>query len=390
MPLSTPLTYLYNFQVIHCTFLYDAIRDLIQSFAEVDVEVVLLILQHAGFYLRSDDPAALKDIVLLVQDRALSALNQVEVGGTDNESRIRYMISAISDLKNNKKSRKDTQQIDKITRYRKFLGRMKSAAQHQQQHSTDTCLRVTLQDIRDIPTAGRWWRVGYAWKGNQFLGHEKDDDNENAEHGTNSSSKHELSHSKELPEKPGRKNEEEDQLLKLATKLRMNTDVRRSIFCVLMGSADCDDAFEKLMKLGLKGQQDREVIRVLIECCGQEKTYNPFYAVVAVRLCEFQRNSKFTFQKTYWDMFKLFHEMKARKAANLAKLYVHLVKARMLSVNMLKVVDVTDLPEAGIIFLTIFFTTLFDSCDAEQVRKFLRARHSLNSSFRCVIATAHS
>lgn len=42
------------------------------------------------------------------------------------------------------------------------------------------------------------------------------------------------------------------ELLKLATGLRMSTDVRRAIFCVIMGSEDYLDAFNRLLGLPLK------------------------------------------------------------------------------------------------------------------------------------------
>ena len=32
----------------------------------------------------------------------------------------------------------------------------------------------------------------------------------------------------------------------------MNTDARRAAFCAVMGSEDCVDAFERLLRLGLK------------------------------------------------------------------------------------------------------------------------------------------
>jgi hypothetical protein len=38
----------------------------------------------------------------------------------------------------------------------------------------------------------------------------------------------------------------------LAAKQRMNTDVRRSIFSVIVTSADYEDAFERLMSLNLR------------------------------------------------------------------------------------------------------------------------------------------
>lgn len=42
-------------------------------------------------------------------------------------------------------------------------------------------------------------------------------------------------------------------------------------------------------RLGLKDQQEREIVHVLVDCCLQEKTYNPFYAFLAGRLCDHER-----------------------------------------------------------------------------------------------------
>ena len=45
------------------------------------------------------------------------------------------------------------------------------------------------------------------------------------------------------------------ELLRLAVGQRMNTDARRAAFCAVMGSEDCADAFERLLRLGLKVRQ---------------------------------------------------------------------------------------------------------------------------------------
>jgi NADH:ubiquinone oxidoreductase subunit E len=47
------------------------------------------------------------------------------------------------------------------------------------------------------------------------------------------------------------------------------------VFCVIMGSSDFVDAFEKLTKLQLKGRQERDIVRVLVECCAQVPTVAP-------------------------------------------------------------------------------------------------------------------
>jgi nucleolar MIF4G domain-containing protein 1 len=349
------ICYLYNYNVVHCTIMYDIIRQLIKSFCEIDVELLLLILSYCGSTLRSDDPTALKDIVLLVQERSLEVINANKSGKENssavvNSSRAQFMISAITDLKNNKRRSADVAIANKTSHYRKVIGRMKSTSSRA--GSEPSSLRLVVQDILDIETKGRWWVVGATWLGNQ---HKED--------GNRQQQQVEEPDSNEVSN-PSRADLKQQKLLKLAAKQRMNTDLRRSIFCIIMGSDDCQDAFQKIVRASLlKGKSEREVVRVLVHCCSQEKVYNPYYAYLAVRICEHQSKCKFTFQFTLWDTFKEFKGMKARKAANIAKLVAHLIKEHKLNLNALKTIDIApdSMPEAAIIFLTILFSNIFEA-----------------------------
>lgn len=49
------------------------------------------------------------------------------------------------------------------------------------------------------------------------------------------------------------------------------------------------DAFQKLLKLNLKHQQEQEIINVILHCALQEKRYNPFYSYLAGKFCSFAR-----------------------------------------------------------------------------------------------------
>ena len=49
------------------------------------------------------------------------------------------------------------------------------------------------------------------------------------------------------------------------------------------------DAFEKLLRLGLKNQSEREIIHVVVDMCLQEKVYNPFYSYLMQKFCEYDR-----------------------------------------------------------------------------------------------------
>ena len=44
-----------------------------------------------------------------------------------------------------------------------------------------------------------------------------------------------------------------------------------------------------LCRMGLKDQQEREIVHVLMDCCLQEKTFNPFYAVLGEKFCSHDR-----------------------------------------------------------------------------------------------------
>lgn len=56
-----------------------------------------------------------------------------------------------------------------------------------------------------------------------------------------------------------------------------------------MSAEDFLDAFEKLHHLGLKDRQEKEIIYVLMNCCLQEQTFNPYYAVLAQKFCDYDR-----------------------------------------------------------------------------------------------------
>lgn len=49
------------------------------------------------------------------------------------------------------------------------------------------------------------------------------------------------------------------------------------------------DAFEKLLRLGLKAQQEQEIFHVLVHCLQQERGYNPYYAFLASHFCQADR-----------------------------------------------------------------------------------------------------
>ena len=90
----------------------------------------------------------------------------------------------------------------------------------------------------------------------------------------------------------------------------------------------------------------------------QEKRYNPFYGLLAAKLCSFNHNFKYTFQLNFWDRFKALGEYSAHKVSNLAQLLADLLSSRALSFTVFKTVDFTVLVNpVDIAFFRMVFTS---------------------------------
>ncbi|KAL1697008.1 armadillo-type protein [Schizophyllum commune] len=356
---------LYNFQVVSCVLVYDIIRSLLAGgMDELDVELLLKVVRNSGQQLRADDPSALRDIIQIVQGK-------VEGKGGNLSSRTKFMIETLTNLKNNKaaKSKKGQQGQtggnEAVERMKKFLNGM-AKKRHVLAHEP---LRVTLEDLHSAESRGKWWLVGAAWGGDPLVERQGDvGDSGTGLNGTIGSS--------DNATKP--KESAESKLLKLARKQGMNTDIRRSIFVVLMSSDDYVDACERLGQLNLTEVQQREIVRVLLHCCGNEAAYNPYYALVGQHLCRQSHSYKITLQFCIWDFLRDLGETRvggaevvknlgdanddsddeerAKKISparmrNVAKLYAWWIAKDATSLTILKPVDFTVLKPRGRAFL---------------------------------------
>ncbi|TMS16109.1 Nucleolar MIF4G domain-containing protein 1 [Larimichthys crocea] len=156
-------------------------------------------------------------------------------------------------------------------------------------------------------------------------------------------------------------------VLELARKQRMNTEVRRNIFCVIMTSEDYLDAFEKLLRMGLKDKQEREIIHVLMDCCLQEKTFNAYYAVLGEKFCSQDRRFQMTFQFSLWDKFRELSNLSTSTFNNLVQLVTRFLQRKCLSLSILKVIEFGELDKPTVRFLRQVLTKLLKETDPDDL-----------------------
>ncbi|TFK23605.1 hypothetical protein FA15DRAFT_656561 [Coprinopsis marcescibilis] len=354
------LSELYNFQVISSVLMFDIIRALLKGdILEFNVELLLKVFRNSGQQLRTDDPLVLKDIVEIVQEKTS--------GEEENlSSRTKFMLETLINLKNNKvkKLAEQNQGGAVVERMKKFLNGLSKTRQVDilQVHAHEP-LRISLEDLHSAESKGKWWLVGAAWGGDPLVDRQANIQETAA------------------AQKAAR--QEESDLLKLARKQGMNSDIRRSIFVVLMSSEDYIDACDRLSQLNLTEVQQREIIRVLLHCCGNEKSYNPYYSLIGEHLCKNSHSYKITIQFCLWDFLRDLGESKVGGEAlvrnardedgfdlknisrtrmkNLARCYAWWIAKDAVSLVILKPVDFTILKPQTKEFLKDLLTHVFIS-----------------------------
>ncbi|GJN14343.1 hypothetical protein PR202_gb01160 [Eleusine coracana subsp. coracana] len=113
--------------------------------------------------------------------------------------------------------------------------------------------------------------------------------------------------------------------------------------------------------------QDREIIRVIIDCCLHEKMFNKYYVVLASKLCSHEKNHKFSLQYCIWDHFKELDNMELSRSMNLAKLVAEMLANFTLSLATLKVVNLAnpvEMTPERIAHFQMLFETLLERNDA--------------------------
>ncbi|GAA6064075.1 hypothetical protein JCM10212_002717 [Sporobolomyces blumeae] len=324
------LSELYNFGVVSCGLVYDLVRLFIErGLGELEVELLSKVVKRSGQQLRGDDPSALKDIISLVKQK------MVGVDPQSMNSRTRFMIEQLTNLKNNKLAKGGADgAVDNYTGLKKYL---QTLNKKRASGAAPDSLRVSLAEIRSSSTRGKWWLVGAAWSGDPLL---------------------EAQQAGQMGQVQTKETKNDEKLVKLARSQGMNTEVRKGIFNVLMSSEDYVDACERLLQLGLSDVQQREIARVLLQCSGNEKAYNPYYTLVAQRLCQKSHSFQITLQYLLWDFLRdlgeksvggeelvknmqddsanATHKVPERKVGNLAKLYAWCIAKEALTLSILK------------------------------------------------------
>ncbi|KRX21509.1 Nucleolar MIF4G domain-containing protein 1, partial [Trichinella nelsoni] len=314
--------------------LMDIFNSLMQSGRCLDLQLLVPLVKNLGFVLRKACPSELKDFVI-------SAIAKMEKHGSESsraEAFTNILMIDLNAIKNNNASKICHYDPDLIDHFTKLLRSCLSGK------TPEMPLAFGLMDILEASTKGRWWIVGSSYVV-PVAGASKSGD------------LNQFNYSEDL--------------LRLAKKNRMNTDLKRNIFCCILSAEDYLNAFEKLLKLNLSDKQEREIIHILFVCCLNEKTFNPFYGYLVQKFCSYNAKFVLTTQFALWDKLKILKTLKKTQIQNLSSLIAHLFGSLALPISVLKVINFVEIEETMTDFLKRLFTKFLNGFSTDVLRVFI-------------------
>lgn len=369
----------YNFNIVHCSMVYDIIRLLIERMNEQNVDLLLLLIQKCGMSLRKDDALAIKDIINSVNEVTQTwkaAWDEYDPEKDESgekmpargkyTKRVQFMVESLTDVKNNKAvtyrdaDSATTKMKASIEKYLKK--RFKKVPSHES-------LRISWKDLVGSDHLGRWWVVGSATQipSDQRADARKEQQLKQAMKEAKSSQK----------SKDGAPSIDD-----LARNQHMTTATRKAIFSIIVTSEDYVDACEKLTRFDSKDVKAREIVQVALQCCQQEQSWNPYYGHLLEKLCSLDAHFKISLKFLLWEKFDDFATsapdaqsadkaagMSVRALTNCAKLYAHLIGSQTMSPSLLKAFPFEQASAKAIVFLRMLLTTLFLEFDTMSILK---------------------
>jgi nucleolar MIF4G domain-containing protein 1 len=343
---------LYNFHVIGSKLIFDYLRLFLDTFSELNTELILKIIRTSGSQLRQEDQSSLKDIIKILRPPV------AKLGNENVSVRTMFMIDMINDLRNNRVKTGLPASVvtsEHTIRMKKILGTLSN-----RYIKSSEPLHVCLDNIRESNKKGKWWLIGA-----NSVGKEKhSDDNKNAAVSTSHDAGNRIS---------GGSEGDVSDFIRLSQEQRMNTDIRQAIFITMISASDFQDAYYRLMKLKLKKTQELEIPKVLIHCSSAENNYNPYYTLVAKTLCR-HRSLKRAFRFSLWNIFKKLGEnysedetaeddddrnsLDMRQLVNLAKMFGSLIADGNLNLNVLKYLNFKFLKPKTKVFTEVLLITV--------------------------------
>lgn len=136
---------------------------------------------------------------------------------------------------------------------------------------------------------------------------------------------------------------------------------RRTVYLTIRSSISHEEVVHKLLKSKIDPELHDELCQMILDCCGQERTYESICGLTAAKLCHLNRRE---FAPKFEKLFELFystvHRFETIKIRNVAKFYANLLTTESIDWSCLLCLKLREnaTSSAGRCFIKFLFTEL--------------------------------
>eukprot|EP01059_Diplonema_ambulator_P017565 TRINITY_DN2957_c0_g1_i1.p1 TRINITY_DN2957_c0_g1~~TRINITY_DN2957_c0_g1_i1.p1 ORF type:complete len:720 (+),score=246.29 TRINITY_DN2957_c0_g1_i1:30-2162(+) len=336
--------HLHATHVTDSTLIYSIIKMLCKSLREeLSTELLVILVSVDGGILRSENQTALRDIIDYTNSKVDQIPKDQVAGGTVRGRILRDLLVEMRSSKGQKNFGVQERKMDMEAK--EVTGKVVGG------------ILVGLKIKHPIVQRVTWGQCVGGKKGMWWLdiakGLVKEDEGSEDEREIEADVEEEEEEEgieEEGPEEDEEEEEEEEDeedptptthksLTELTANHRiLNNPLRRSIFRCIATSDDSSDCLHQIASLGLKPDQEKDVLTVILHCMTHEKAYNIFYYNVLKNLLSTHRRWKYSFMFCLWDRWAGINDSQLRvsECVNMAITVGLLMKHGKVSVTALK------------------------------------------------------
>ena len=166
-------------------------------------------------------------------------------------------------------------------------------------------------------------------------------------------------------------------------------NLRKVIYLTIMNALNYEEAVHKLLKIqikegqevwaanvceGLRSNSDLaqiELVKMVIECCSQERSYSTFYGLVGERFCRLNRVWFDCFETAFGTYYDTVHRYETNRLRNIARFFGHLLANDAISWSVMGCVKLTeeDTTSSSRIFVKIVLTEMQESMGLKVLKE---------------------
>ncbi|EJD06246.1 MIF4G-domain-containing protein [Fomitiporia mediterranea MF3/22] len=334
---TTFIAHLVNQAVAHEIIALQILVLLLERPTDDSIEIAVGFMREVGAYLAENSPKANAS----VYERFRAVLNE----GTISQ-RVQYMIEVLMQV------RKDKYKDNPIVPEGLDLVLEEEQITHQigldDELQVQEGLNIFKFDPNYLENEEKYKEIKA-----EILGEDSD------EEGSEDDSEEESDEEEAVEEKEGIEDQTSTNLVNL----------RRTIYLTIMNALNYEEAVHKLLKVQINEGEEIELMKMVIECCSQERSYSKFYGLIGERFSKLNRVWMDALEQAFRDYYDTIHRYETNRLRNIARFFGHILATDAISWAALDVIKMNedDTTSSSRIFVKIMFQEIVEAMGIKTV-----------------------